>query len=303
VRSLFLVAVSAGCSLLFDPAGIVPGRNDLALEDLNVSTEVDDLAVPADLSVPDDLSMPDLLLPDLKPLLDLFSGDLLPCVPGNFLGFYDGGSSDPFDCTSCGCSLDPLTTPSATANRFTHQIVGLAETVDVNGISITSATAANSDYDLYQSQNKFYLDGDFEILLDYQYPGSTDGASLFLFLLGPVADGGTPYAPWAYTQLYSSSGMHVRLFTEDRYLDVAENLASGTLRVRRNGAQLCAGIVGHEEVCHANTFQENRVWVQIFAQLGNGNCASVCGTVNACCSYSARISNLRLKKGVVRQTP
>jgi len=287
---------------LFDPSGIVPSMKDAASAD-DLGGAVDDLQAPADLAIPDDLAVPDDLTvpPDLKTLPDLFSGDLQPCVAGNFLGFVDGGSSDPFDCSSCGCTLDSLTNATATANKFTHLIQGMAETIDTS-LLISSANPNNGDYDLFQSQNHFYLEGDFEILLDYQFPGSTDGSSLILYLLGPVADGGTPFAPWAYTQLYSSSGQHVRLFTQDRYLDIAENLTSGSLRVRRNGAQLCASVAGHEEECHANTFQENRVWIQIFAQVANTNCNSIC-TGAGCCSYQARISNLRLKKGVVRSTP
>jgi hypothetical protein len=304
VRSLFLVAASAGCSFLFDPSGIVPAPGDMARTDLHVDTHVDDLSVSADLTPPDDLATQDLSPPaDLKPLPDLFSGDLIPCVPGSFLGFFDGGSVDPFDCNGCGCTLDSLITPSETANKFSHQIQGLSETIDTS-LLISSANPNNTDYDLYQSQNKFYLEGDFEILLDYQYPGSTYGASLTMYLLGPVADGGTPYAPWAYSQLYddSTGSTHVLLFTQDRSLDIVESLTSGSLRVRRAGAQLCASIAGHEEVCHANTFQENRVWIQLFAQMANAGCSNIC-TGTGCCSYSARISNLRLRKGVVRSTP
>jgi hypothetical protein len=56
-------------------------------------------------------------------------------------------------------------------------------------------------------------------------------------------------------------------------------------------------------VCHDNTFHDNRVWIQIFATVGNTNCSNVCGVTNACCPFQARIGNLRLKRGVVRSIP
>jgi hypothetical protein len=92
------------------------------------------------------------------------------------------------------------------------------------------------------------------------------------------------------------------VFADDRYLDVAESLPKGTIRLKRTDGTLCAAIDGHHEVCHDKAFN-NRVWIQIYMPVSNAACSDICGVTTTCCNYQARISNLRLKRGLVRALP
>ena len=299
MRRLALVCLACGgCSLLFDPSGIVPAQKDGGAADLRVP--VDDLDASEDLAHEDLTAPPDLS----SPPPDLFAPDLLPCVRPRFAGFFDGGSPDPLDCDACGCDLDPLVDADSIALKLNHSAnTGWSESVGDGGLTLSASAAANATGDVYNSSGRFYLDGDFDLLIDFELSQYPVGGSLLLYALGPQADGGFGFRPFAAAQEYQAAGPEgrIRLYADDLFLDVPTSQAAGTLRVRRVGTRVCAAVVGEHEQCESGT-SSARVWMQIYALVSNASCSSVC-TGAACCSFSARLWNLRLERGRVVSAP
>jgi hypothetical protein len=308
VRRLALVCLlgASGCSLLFDPEGVVGPLHDLGAPDLPRSSDVDDLAAPLDLAVsPDDLTPSDSLPSDLAPPRDLLTPDLLPCVPPNFLGFFDGGSPDPLDCNQCGCELDSLENAAAWPLKFTHPALyaGWSEAPDDGGHTILAPAPNNGEIDYFHSKDKFYLDGDFDLTLDYQVLAQPQGGYLLMLVEGAPTDGGfVPIDPFGYAQEIQSTTSYSQWvdFTDDRFLYIDTNATAGTLRVRRSGNKLCASTMGQQEGCHTGTGAA-RVWVQFQAQVSNGGCSSRC--TNDCCNFRVHWSHLRLRHGSVVSQP
>ena len=288
----------AGCSLLFDPSGIVPSPSvDLGVASTDLHFSVDDLAPPPDLSVPlPDLS-PDLLPADLTPPPDLSPVDLRPCTPPLFVGFYDGGSPDPLDCNTCGCTLDRFDNNAATALKFAHTLgPGWSEQND-GGLTMAVTGGAVNSGDLFQGAGHAYLDGDFDLQLDYLIESWTVGGNLILYVIGPSidGDGGVPYDPFGYTQLLQPSSVtYTVLYADDRFDEIIGSPLSGTMRIRRTGNTLCAS-VGQTEECHTGT-SSARGYIQLYALTNSAACGPAC-------NFRARVSNLRLAHGSVVSTP
>jgi hypothetical protein len=294
VRALLL---ATGCTLLFDPSGLVPRRSDdLSQASGDLSGHVDDLRAPDDLAVPDLQPLDDLL-----PAADLVPVDLRPCTPPVFLGFFDGGSPDPLDCNGCGCQLDPLNDPTTWSVKFTHgaPVAGWSETFDGGVLTLAAPAAFSGDNDYFQSLNHFYLAGDFDLLVDYRAETLPVTGYVQLVVIGPPVDLGGSVLPVGVAQSYdTTNGFHFQLITDDRQFDVLTTQTSGTLRLRRTDGALCASSLGGDELCHKGT-GGGHVWLQVATPV---SCAAGC-SATACCGVRVRLSQLRLLKGQVVSQP
>jgi hypothetical protein len=308
----WLVLCGSGCSLLFDPSGVVaPAPRDASAAGDIGSQAVDDLSVVVeDLAVPPDQAMPDLRPPpDLERRPDLETPDLRPCVPPVFLGFKDGGSVSPFDCNQCGCLIDALDDTASIGAKLVHGAVSsFSETVSDAGLTISGTNAYevpgagngnNGDYDFYNSPGKFYLDGDFDLELDYHIVTWPSGAHLQLYALGPPADMGLSfYSPEGILQIFDNQGAErLWLYVDARVLDVDTTALTGTMRIQRTGDTLCASVVGHEQNCHTGTSLA-RPFVQIELVTVDSNCGSSCFV-----NVQVRVSRLRLLHGSLVAKP
>jgi hypothetical protein len=308
----WLVLCGSGCSLLFDPSGVVAPapRDAFAASDIG-SQAVDDLSVVVeDLAVPPDQAMPDLKPPpDLERAPDLEHPDLEPCVPPVFLGFRDGGSVSPLDCNQCGCLIDALNDTNSIAEKFGHgAISSFSESVSDAGLTLTGTNAYEvpgagngnqGDYDYYNSPGRFYLDGDFDLELDYHIITWPSGAHLQLYALGPPADMALSYySPEGIIQIYDNQGAdRLWLYVDARTLDVDTTALTGTMRIRRTGNVLCASVLGHEQNCHTGT-SPARPFVQIELVTQDSGCGSNCFV-----NVQARLSRMRLLRGSLVDKP
>jgi hypothetical protein len=297
VRGLVVALAMSGCTLLFDPAGIVPhDAADAAGPQPDLPAPVDDLT-----ALPDVAAVPDLAEPDLQPLPDLLTPDLLPCVPPVFAGFFDMGSPDPLDCNGCGCALDPLNDPATWPLKFTHATpaVGWSESFDGGVLSLSAPMALAGDNDYFQSLGHFYLDGDFDLQVDYQALSLPASTFIQLVVIGPQVDLGGGNLPVGVAETYgAANGLHFALVTDDRSFDLVTGQTAGTLRLRRSSGRLCASATGSDELCNKAT-GAGRVWVQVSTPIG---CAAGCSGTS-CCNYRVRLSKLRLLHGRVVSSP
>ena len=307
------VSCGAGCSLLFDPSGVVPGapRDAASPPDLH-AIAVEDLSVPDDLAVavPDLAPASDLETEDLQKPRDLLTPDLRPCVPPQFVGFWDGGAKDPFDCNVCGCVIDNLDNAASLALKLNHgAIATFTETVTDGGLTFVGTAAdvrgnppnpSGGDYDEFNSSGKFYVDGDFDMELDYQAQTWPSDSHLQLYALGPRTDGGfSQYAPEGIVQTYNSGGLtQFWFYTDDRVMVIDTTLLSGTMRIRRISGKLCASVTGQTELCHSGTSQAP-AYVQLEAVVSDPSCVGLGCTVN----YKVRVSKLRLLHGSLVAKP
>jgi hypothetical protein len=302
VRLVCFILVTTGCTLLFDPSGVVPTQTEDLAAPADQQFAVDDLAAPEDLAVVlEDLAPPpDLAEPDLLPPIDLLPADLRPCVPAVFLGFFDGGSPNPLPC-NCGCELDSLTNPATWPAKFNHAIsIGWSESVDGGALTVAAPGAQNGEMEVFNSPGKFYLAGDFDLRLDYDVDVLPNGGFVQLVVVGsPVPDGGNQ--PYGVAQTYqSTASMRFSLVADDRSFDVYTLLDTGTLRIRRTAGRLCASVAG-EQLCHEGTSAGN-VWLQVSLPVYNAACGPACAGSN-CCVVKTRVSRLRVTGGQVVLNP
>jgi len=157
-----LLALVAGCDHNDD-------LNDGGVADLSVV--FDDAGNPLDLSAP---------------------GDLL-CVPQTFGGFFGVTPSERrFDC-SCGCTVDPFT-GSVVAGFWNSAVPGATFAPSTNGLSVSVTSSdggvAIGALNSLNPASPFYIDGDFDLLIDYQLVGTPpQGAHLILSTLNETLPG------------------------------------------------------------------------------------------------------------------
>jgi len=247
-----------------------------------------DEASTADLGGPVDLLGPDLpvVLPDGS-----------TCPAPTFMGF--GGVSDTerrLDCTGCGCSIDPLTT-AAESGLWARTLVSSSLADGAEGLSISANGGQGPAFASLSSLNPvgaFYLDGDFDLLVDYELGQLVHGGKVSLRI--DVASGlfweiarGRPVE--AFEAYFGSLG---------GVLATLPSLAtSGTLRLVRTGFQIAAFADGVEI---GKTLSGATGRAAIYLAGGVTGCdTSDAGSPDGGseCTLQARLRNLRLATGVL----
>jgi hypothetical protein len=257
---------------------------------LPLAAACDDEGV-ADLGAPLDLAVPDL---------PLTLPDLVGCVPGTFLGF--PGTSDferRFDCTPCGCIVDPLRTAASSA-VWARTLISSTIEDGSSGLHVEANGAAGPAFASLASLNPvgaFFLDGDFDLRVDYHGADLAPGGKIALrvdVLSGlfweiartEAADGAMGYT----AQLGGVAGSS------------PTNVTSGTLRLVRQGFTIEAYADG---VLVASTTAGAAARAAVYLSVGVLGCDAFDGGTSSTdgggglCSLSAVLSDLRLQTGVL----
>jgi hypothetical protein len=260
-----VVALYAGCSWLFDPAGL----------------PVLDAATP----------------PDLGAAVDLSPVDFAPAPPDCttmpvFPSFADGGAQSPYDCHACGCIIDDFQSTAELPRKWTLQAAAGWSITAANGtLTQQTASGVTNDVDAIYSTSHFYVDGDFDALVDTQV-GTWWGETYVSFgALGAINDAGV-YAPFGEVSLHNNAGTSVDLVINlDRTLVTLPSLPSPSLEITRTGGKLCVGMEGALSACRDGGREP--LALQVWTVLTNGGCPAGC----ACCPVKVGYSNLRLRSG------
>ena len=168
----------------------------------------------------------------------------MPLFPG-----FDDPDAGPFDCTACGCMLDDFSEPTLSTVRWKQTDTGGWQTEVAGGAVLLATPTANSGgYDSIFSNERFFMAGDFDVLLDWDVSAWTPGWSLLLYAFGPLVDANTR-EPTLMAGVYDDGAVKMVLALETDRFDVPVSVMRGTLELRRAGGQLCAELRGVYSLC------------------------------------------------------
>lgn len=231
-------------------------------------------------------------------------GDLAGCMPGSFQGFPGSTSLLRFACP-CGCSIDGLQnnlvngiwgTPHSTGASFAPmQNVGLGVALDFTG--------ANSyEYGTLVSEgaiSPFYLDGDFDILVDYDLVTPPPGDShLILGVRNPTTLSGASVYEIERWHHADGSDSYTTMLGGVPSTSVTTAATRGTLRLTRAGFTLTSYADG-SMVSTLIAQSAGRLAITVTATLGG--CTT--SDAGARCSYTPRWKLLRLASGTLVNLP
>lgn len=266
-----VITLAAGCSWIFDPAGLPEA----------------DLSIPP--PPPVDLAVgPDLAREDLQPAPPDCAE--LPLFPGFFA---DGGATSPYDCTACGCQLDDFTGGPNFSRKWTQGApANWSQSVSAGALFQSVASGVNGDAAFIQSNGHFYLAGDFDLLIDIGVSAWVPGTFVTLGTFGPPNDAGAPTPHLQVSLLNATTAAVVYVFIDGQPIEFAA-LPSSTLELTRAGQRLCGGMLGQTSSCRNGSTAP--VFVQAFTVIQNANCIGGCG----CCPEQVKFANLRLRSGTI----
>lgn len=220
--------------------------------------------------------------------------DLAECQYGTFLGLGEVDNEQTFACT-CGCLIDGLQGSfiSGTWSVITS-LNGTATAMGASGVELAATSTGDVEFAGLSSLpgiNPFYLDGDFEISLDYELDTVSPDARVRLIT---QTQGGPPTGTFLVERVRNTDGVDrfAGLTGEVAAVAVETDQTSGTLTLRRLGATFTAYADG-----------------QLIGQLSGGSVARLhiianagmrsCGVDGGTCEVKARIKNLRLQFGTL----
>jgi hypothetical protein len=230
-------------------------------------------------------------------------GDMITCNR-TFNGFTGVQTSPAFFACPCGCTIDsmeaaivnPMWGATHTANSSFAPIAGVglgedlhyAGSVEQLGLYSVGPTA------------QFFLDGDFDLLVDYDLVSTPPGQS---HLLIGVRDPGVVMNIQTFDiereTLSDGSNEYATMLGGVPSNMVATTATTGTLRIKREGFTYTA--YGDGTMVSTLIAQKApRVAVTVTATLND--CAQADGGMSAC-SYQPRFHNLRLASGTLANLP
>jgi hypothetical protein len=227
---------------------------------------------------------------------DLFGADLT-CTQPPFEGFGGFSPSERRLACPCGCTIDTFASPQVAGfwqpvtlgtTQLAPSAAGLTVTVTASG-SETALAALSS----LEPTNRFYLDGDFDLLIDYELLAAPPDASHVIL---NVRDPDQMAITSSYTvereRTAAGEDRHTAYLGGIPHVRVPTSAQSGTLELRRTGLTVQALASGTQ--------------VSQFTGAVAGRLAVfVNGTVEGCaadaggCTLSVRWRNLRLAHGTL----
>jgi hypothetical protein len=236
---------------------------------------------------------------------DLIGADLT-CGNGIFPGFPGTSVAErSFDC-SCGCTLDSFQNSTmvsgfwngtiASDSFFTPTSMGLEATVDSS-----SAAPAIAGLSSILASNQWYLNGDFDLLVDYELVGpmASDGHAILQVnnLKSPVNS--------IYTlernRTHAAVDQYTATLAGITPVSVSSSATSGTLELKRTGFVIQALADGNMVTQYTGGVLD-RMAVIVTAAL-DGPCpldggAAIDGSVPGC-RFTVKWKNLRLASGLL----
>lgn len=231
---------------------------------------------------------------------DLLGVDLT-CTYGVFPGFPGLSNSERrFDC-GCGCTVDPFTT-TVVSGLWSGTIQGASFHPTAGGLEVTvdtsQASPAIGGLSSTLASNQFYLDGDFDLLVDYQLETPLPPAAKVLLQVDNLKNP----ADSVYTIERSTSVAGGNAYRAElagiQPVEVATTAQSGTLELKRSGFTLQAIADGNVVTQYVSAVPDR---MAMLVTAGLAGCsmdggAPVDGSF-AGCRFTVRWRNLRLVSG------
>lgn len=227
------------------------------------------------------------------------------CTMRSFQGFPGTSTLLRFGC-SCGCTIDGL------QNNIVSGIWGMPHSSGASfipmagvglGVALTYSGAATVEYGSLVSEgatSPFYLDGDFDLLVDYDLgPTPPPGAArLILGVRNPTTLSGTPV--YEIERLHQADGSddYSTMLGGVPPVNRPTTATSGTLRLTRAGFVLTSSADG-QTVSTLTAQSAGRLAITLTATLGG------CSTsdAGASCGYTPRWKLLRMSSGTLVNLP
>lgn len=243
---------------------------------------------PTDLGPSFDLSGPDLpiTLPDLS-----------SCPAPSFNGFPgDSDAERRLDCTGCGCSIDPLSSAALTG-LWARTLLSAEITDEADGLAIRADGSQGPAFASLSSLNPggdFYLDGDFDLRIDYALGQLVRGGKVSLRI--DVTSG----LFWEVARARPVDAFEAHFGSLGGVVASKPSTSeSGTLRLVRQGLTIIAYANG-EEI--GKTFSGAAGRAAIFFSAGVTGCDSADGGAvdgGSACVLTAKLRDLRLASGAI----
>ena len=230
------------------------------------------------------------------------AGDM-PCANRLFNGFNGVQTSLSYFACPCGCTVDamessivnPMWGASHTANSSFAPIAGVALGEDLH----YSGTVEQLGLYSVGPTAQFFLDGDFDLLVDYDLVSAPPGET---HLVVSVRDPGTVQGIQTFEiereQLADGSSFYATMLGGVPDATVATTATHGTLRMTRQQFTY-------------KTYGDGAMVSMLIAQKAPRVAVTVTATLNGCttsdmgasCSYQPRFHNLRLASGTLVNLP
>ncbi|MDB4969481.1 MAG: hypothetical protein JWN44_5170 [Myxococcales bacterium] len=236
---------------------------------------------------------------------DLAGGDM-PCAYRTFTGFIAGQTTPSYFSCACGCLIDsfesaavsPLWGASMSTNASFVPMTGVGL-----GVALTSSSNTLEQGGLASEgrpTSQFYLDGDFDLRVEYDFgatppPGS---ARLILGVRKPQSLNGTPQYEIEREQRADGANYYETMLGGVPAQMVATTETKGVLRLTRQGFTLTA-YAGATQVSTLIAQEAGRLVVTLAATL-QGCTVSDLGTS---CGYTPRWHKLELSSGTLVNLP
>jgi hypothetical protein len=232
--------------------------------------------------------------------------DLAACVFGNFFG-YPGANASPlsFDCP-CGCMIDPFDDSLPSSNWGTSTGGGASFVAETSGTGMTLAwSAANTTPSLASLASegpiaRFYLDGDFDLQVDYALNGAAPPGESHLVLSVRKPDSVQSLTIYQVERARETDGTeaYATQLGGVPAVRVATAATTGTLRLTRAGFTMTSFADG-QNLSTLIAQNLDRLEVTLAGEL-NGCSDADAGTT---CSYQPSWHHLQLNQGTIVNQP
>lgn len=238
--------------------------------------------------------------------LSVASPDMATCMFRTFLG-YPGANASllTFDC-SCGCMIDAFANTIVNENWGASTSGGASFVPMASGLEMSLATTTTSSAPSLASLAsqgpiaRFFLDGDFDLQVDYAMSTSAPPgeAHLVLGVRKPNTVEGIPVYEVERARLADGSEVYLTQLGGVPAVQVATTAAHGTLRLTRAGFTLKS--YGDGQLVSTLIAQDaNRVEVTLAGALVSCSDADA----GASCTYEPSWRNLQLNHGTLVNQP
>jgi hypothetical protein len=224
--------------------------------------------------------------------VDLFGADL-SCMYGFFPGF--GGASATerrYDCP-CGCTIDPFTSAASVSGIWNGTNMHATFTPTTTGLEVgvdgTAGTPAIGGLASFNSTGPFFLDGDFDLLVDYDLVGTPPPNAHAILRVDNLKSGLNGVYTVERLTTAASANQYSAALAGILPVAVATTATSGTLELKRNGFTLQAIADGSMITQYTGAVQDR---LAILVTVGLDTCGGSC-------AFTVRWKNLRLNSGAL----
>ena len=218
----------------------------------------------------------------------------MTCINQQFLGFLGASAGERRVSCACGCTIDPFSNASQVNQIWNGTIMSTTFAPSTSGLSVTpdspdGGTAIGALTSLNPA-GPFFLDGDFDLLVDYELTGTLPpSAEALLQVNNPK-----PPIDSTYTIERQTTGAGVNEYRASlagiQPVEQASAKTSGTLELTREGFTVRA-VADGSEISRYTGDKGNRLAILLTA--------GVTGCAGGSCRFTVKWRNLRLVSGML----